>query len=86
MEISQFILMGVWMVVWLSISIILAIQTANSYNGMSKDYRTCVFFAKKEIEKGAELTFDYNWSKKRGKGTRCFCGGGNAVVLLKSKQ
>jgi SET domain-containing protein len=45
------------------------------------------FFAIKEIEKGAELTFDYNWSKEKGKKkTECLCGGKNAVVILKSKQ
>jgi histone-lysine N-methyltransferase ASH1L len=38
--------------------------------------RMC-FFAIKEIEKGAELTFNYNWSKEQGeKKTECLCGGG----------
>jgi SET domain-containing protein len=25
-------------------------------------------------KKGTELTFNYNWIKERGKGTKCFCG------------
>ncbi len=63
------------MVVWLSMSIILAIRTANLYNGMSKDCRACVFFARKEIERGTELTLDYNWTKEKGKKrTLCSCG------------
>ncbi len=34
----------------------------------------CVF-AKREIKKGAELTFNYNWIKEMGKGcTKCLCG------------
>ena len=33
------------------------------------------FFAKKDIEKGAELTFDYQWAKIMGKRpTKCLCG------------
>ncbi len=36
--------------------------------------RMC-FFAKREIKKGAELTFNYNWIKEMGKGhTKCLCG------------
>ncbi len=32
------------------------------------------FFARREIKKGTELTFDYNLIKGRGKRTGCFCG------------
>ena len=36
--------------------------------------RMC-FFAKKEIMSGTELTFDYNWTKEKGKkSTECTCG------------
>ena len=36
--------------------------------------RMC-FFAKRDIEKGAELTFDYQWAKVMGKRpTKCLCG------------
>ncbi len=45
----------------------------------------CVF-EKREIKKGTELRFNYNWIKERGKGTKCFCGKKIAVVILKSKQ
>ncbi len=66
--------MRILMVVWLSILIILAIQTANSYNGMLKDCHACVFL-QKETEKGAELTFDYQWAKEmRKEPTKCLCG------------
>jgi SET domain-containing protein len=34
-----------------------------------------VFFAKRDIEKGAELKFDYQWAKVMGKRpTKCLCG------------
>jgi SET domain-containing protein len=36
--------------------------------------RLC-FFAKREIKKGTELTFNYNLIKERGKGMKCFCEG-----------
>jgi SET domain-containing protein len=33
------------------------------------------FFAKRDIKKGAELTFDYQWAKVMGKRpTKCLCG------------
>jgi SET domain-containing protein len=33
------------------------------------------FFAKRDIEKGAELTFDYQWANVMGKkSTKCLCG------------
>ena len=33
------------------------------------------FFARKEITSGTELTFDYNWTKGKGKKrTKCTCG------------
>lgn len=36
--------------------------------------RMC-FFAKRDIEKGAELTFDYQWANVMGKkSTKCLCG------------
>ncbi len=64
-------LMGVWR----SILIILAIQTANPFNGMSKDCRACVFLQKRDIEKGVEQTFNYQWDKVMGKKpTKCLCG------------
>ncbi len=64
-------LMGVWQ----SILIILAIRTANPFNGMSKDCRACVFLPKRDIEKGAELTFDYQWANVMGKKpTKCLRG------------
>jgi hypothetical protein len=66
--------MQILMVVWLSISIILAIRTANLYNG---GLPHLCFFAKREIKKGTELTFNCNWIKERGKGTKCFCGDEN---------
>jgi SET domain-containing protein len=35
--------------------------------------RMC-FFAKRDIKKGAELTFDYQWAKVMGKRpTKCLC-------------
>jgi SET domain-containing protein len=44
------------------------------------------FFAKRDIKKGAELMFNYNWIKEMGKGpTKCLCGKDNAVDILKSK-
>ena len=37
-----------------------------------------VFFAKKEINSGMELTFDYNWELvRRQVGTVCLCGSHN---------
>ena len=61
--------------VWRSILIILAIRTANPFNSMSKDCCTCVLFAKRDIEKGAKLTFDYQWAKIMGKiPSKCLCG------------
>ncbi len=66
--------MQILMVVWLSILIILATRTANSYNGMSKDCRACVFLQKKTNKKGAELMFDYQWAKEMREGpTKCLC-------------
>ena len=66
-------LMGVWR----SILITLAIRTANPFNfqwyveGLP---RMC-FFAKRDIEKGEELTFDYQWANVMGKkSTKCLCG------------
>jgi hypothetical protein len=35
------------------------------------------FFARREIKRGTELTFNYNWIMGRGKRTECFCGGEN---------
>ena len=37
-------------------------------------WRMC-FFAKRDIKKGAELSFNYEWTKEMGKGhTKCLCG------------
>ena len=41
------------------------------------------FFAKKDIEKGAELTFDYQWAKIMGKRpTKCLCGEENCQFYI----
>ena len=42
------------------------------------------FFAKRDIKKGAELTFDYQWAKVMGKRpTKCLCGEEKSVDIEK---
>ncbi len=44
--------------------------------------RMC-FFAKRDIEKGAKLTFDYQWDKVMGKKpTKCLCGEENCCGYI----
>ncbi len=41
------------------------------------------FFARKEITSGTELTFDYNWTKEKGKKrTECTCGETNCLGYI----
>ncbi len=61
--------------VWRSILIIFAIRTANIFQWYVKGLPRMCFFAKRDIEKGAELTFDYQWANVMGKRrTKCLCG------------
>ncbi len=48
--------------------------------------RMC-FFAKKKINSGMELTFDYNWELESGKvGTFCLCRSNNCDGQIKNKR
>jgi len=44
------------------------------------------FFARKSIEVGDELTFDYNWEPMGTKKQRCFCGAPNCCEFLGQKK
>jgi hypothetical protein len=45
------------------------------------------FFAKKKINSGMELTFDYNWELvSRQVGTVCLCGSDNCYGKIEKKR
>ncbi len=45
------------------------------------------FFAKKKINSGMELTFDYNWELVNGQvGTVCLCGSDNCDGQIEKKN